>query len=337
MSDTHIEISHLTKTYGKKRAIDNINLSINKGELLAIVGPSGCGKTTLLRSIAGLETPDSGFICINGETVFEAGKILVSPNQRRVGMVFQNYALWPHMTIEQNIGFPLKMNKTSSREKSEKIKEVLSLVRLDWAEKRYPHQLSAGERQRAALARSLVLEPKVLLLDEPLSNLDPWLRGEMKQELSRIIEELELTVVHVTHNQSDAMSIADRIAVMNNGHLVQLDTVNTIYNNPKTSFVAEFFGRTNLVPVDLYKKWFNLNVNKDTSLLSIRPEDIQITTSSDGLKGHVAEKIYLGNLCYLRIECSEGFLWVQSIPRVAPSIGETVFLKIIFASPLGAK
>ncbi|MFZ7136982.1 MAG: ABC transporter ATP-binding protein [archaeon] len=334
MNDTHIEITNLTKAYEKNHAISNINITINKGELVAIVGPSGCGKTTLLRSIAGLETPDNGRIRINGETVFEAGNIFISPNERRVGMVFQNYALWPHMTVEQNIKFPLKMNKSGKKQTSVKIKEVLSRVKLDWAASRYPHQLSAGEKQRTALGRSLVVDPEVLLLDEPLSNLDPWLRGEMKQELDRIHREFDLTMIHVTHNQSDAMSIADRIAVMNKGEVVQFDTVDTIYNNPKTSFVAKFFGRTNIVPINLFKQWFNCSHTENAQFLSIRPENIQLTKNSNGLKGHVAEKRFLGNICYLQIKCDRGYLWMQSIPRTAPNIGERVRLTIIHAAPL---
>ena len=338
MTNIHVKIENLTKIYRETPALEGVSIDIMKGELLAIVGPSGCGKTTLLRSIAGLEKPDSGSIYIGVEVVFEAGKLFVQPHLRRVGMVFQNYALWPHLTVHQNVVFPLKMNRFNDWESSERVKDVLSLVKLKWAGDRYPHQLSAGERQRVALARALVVDPELLLLDEPLSNLDAKLREEMKLEIDRIHRQMGLTIIHVTHDQKEAMSISDRIAVMNHGKVIQLGTSEEIYQHPRTAFIAEFFGRTNLMPCDAQKisTPFIGEPNKG-QVLSVRPEDIEVTAKKTGLTGIVKKKTYLGNITYLIVETGEGIsFWVQCTSRGAPRVGEKVSCRIKYATVVEA-
>ncbi|BEP18276.1 ABC transporter ATP-binding protein [Pyrofollis japonicus] len=237
-----IDVENVVKTFGKTVALRGVSLSIEKGELFAILGPSGCGKTTLLRIIAGFEVPDSGRVLLEGRDVTN-----LPPDKRGTVMVFQNWALWPHMTVYENIAFGLRLRKLSKEEIDRRVKWALELLGLKGMENRYPGQLSGGQQQRVALARALVVEPRVLLLDEPLSNLDAKLRLRLRGELRKLQRELGITMVYVTHDQEEAMSLADRIAVMRNGIVEEIGTPEQLYSNPSRLFTAVFLGRTTLV------------------------------------------------------------------------------------------
>ncbi|MEM0066581.1 MAG: ABC transporter ATP-binding protein, partial [Sulfolobales archaeon] len=226
-----IELVQVSKRFGKVLAVDKVSVEIEKGEFFTFLGPSGCGKTTTLRIIAGLEIPDEGRVIMDGADI-----TYLPPHKRDTAMVFQNYALWPHMTVFENVAYGLKVRKYPKEEIRRKVKEVLELVRLEGLEDRYPTQLSGGQQQRVALARALVVEPKALLLDEPLSNLDAKLRIEMREELKRIQKSLNITAVYVTHDQEEAMVLSDRIAVMNRGRVVQIGSPEELYGRPKTLF-----------------------------------------------------------------------------------------------------
>ena len=241
-SDAVVELTDLTKRFRDVTAVDDIDLSIRDGELLTLLGPSGCGKTTTLRMIAGFETPTEGSVAIAGRTVTDT-----PPYNRDTGMVFQQYALFPHMTVADNIAFGLEMDGVPDDEITERVRDGLSMVRLEGLGDRYPKELSGGQQQRVALARALVIEPSVLLLDEPLSNLDKKLREEMRLEILRLHRELDVTMVYVTHNQEEALTISDRMAVMNDGEIRQVGTPREIYRRPRDAFVADFIGNANLL------------------------------------------------------------------------------------------
>src|SRR5437763_13236889 len=242
-----LKVEGLSKSYKDVKALDNVNFEFEKG-ILAFLGPSGCGKTTLLRSIAGLEIPDagSGFIADKIQTSIEKG-ILVPPYARAIGFVFQNYALWPHMTVFSNIAFGLKLRKLTGAEIKRKVLAALELVGLQGRENRFPSQLSGGQQQRVALARSLAMQPRLILLDEPLSNLDAKLREEMRVELKKLIKKIGVSAIYVTHDQEEAFVISDYVIVMERGHILQYATPDEIYNWPAHQFVASFIGRSVLV------------------------------------------------------------------------------------------
>jgi spermidine/putrescine ABC transporter ATP-binding subunit len=232
----------VTKRFGRVVAVDRVSARVERGEFFTFLGPSGCGKTTTLRIVAGLELPDSGRVFIDGEDV-----TYLPPYKRDTAMVFQNYALWPHMTVFDNVAYGLKVRKLPKDEIRRRVREVLELVRLEGLEDRYPTQLSGGQQQRVALARALVVQPKVLLLDEPLSNLDAKLRVEMREELKRLQRKLGITTIYVTHDQDEAMALSDRIAVMNSGRVVEIGRPDELYRRPRSFFVATFVGRSNIV------------------------------------------------------------------------------------------
>jgi spermidine/putrescine ABC transporter ATP-binding subunit len=236
-----IEIRNVTKRFGKVAAVDNVSLDIRRGEFFVLLGPSGCGKTTLLRMIAGFEMPTSGQILIDGQDM--AG---IPPNKRPVNMVFQSYAVFPHMSVAENVGYGLKISGVGRAERDERVREALGLVKLDGFAERRPDQMSGGQRQRVALARSLVMRPKVLLLDEPLSALDAKLRAQMQFELSDLQDQVGITFVTVTHDQDEALSMASRIAVINKGEVAQLATPSDLYEFPANRFVADFVGSVNI-------------------------------------------------------------------------------------------
>jgi putrescine transport system ATP-binding protein len=236
-----IEIRNVTKRFGKVAAVDNVSLDIRRGEFFVLLGPSGCGKTTLLRMIAGFEMPTSGQILIDGQDM--AG---IPPNKRPVNMVFQSYAVFPHMSVADNVGYGLKIAGVGRAERDERVREALGLVKLDGFEERRPDQMSGGQRQRVALARSLVMRPKVLLLDEPLSALDAKLRAQMQFELSDLQDQVGITFVTVTHDQDEALSMASRIAVINKGEVAQLASPSDLYEYPANRFVADFVGSVNI-------------------------------------------------------------------------------------------
>ncbi|MCE4628536.1 MAG: ABC transporter ATP-binding protein [Desulfurococcales archaeon] len=239
---TRIRLVNVTKVFGTTVAVDHVNLEIESGEFFTIIGPSGCGKSTTLRIIAGFEVPEEGQVFFNDKDV-----TFVKPYERGTAMVFQNYALWPHMTVYENIAYGLRLRGLPEEEIKKRVKEVLELVDLVGHENRYPIQLSGGQQQRVALARALVVEPSVLLLDEPLSNLDAKLRLEMREELKNLQRRLGITTVYVTHDQIEALSMSDRIAVMNRGRILQVGKPDELYFRPRNLFVADFLGRSNIL------------------------------------------------------------------------------------------
>jgi iron(III) transport system ATP-binding protein len=241
-----VSIRALTKQFAEAAAVDDLHLEIADGEFVALLGPSGCGKTTTLRLLAGFLQPDGGEICVNGEVISSAA-LVVPPERRNMSMIFQSYAVWPHMTVAQNVAYGLKFKKLAKPEIETKLAKVLGVVRLAELKDRYPAELSGGQQQRVALARALVIEPQILLMDEPLSNLDANLREEMRFEIRRLHEEFKITTVYVTHDQAEAMATADRIAVLNRGRLIQVGRPAEIFDRPKTRFVAEFVGKANIL------------------------------------------------------------------------------------------
>jgi iron(III) transport system ATP-binding protein len=243
-----VGIENLTVGYGGVVAVRDLDLRVEQGELLVLLGPSGCGKTSTLRSVAGLETPVAGRITVGDDVVFDSGRgIATPPHKRRIGMVFQSYAVWPHMTVAQNVGFPLKMQRRPRQEIRERVEEVLELVGLTGYGRRGASKLSGGQMQRVALARSLAMQPSILLLDEPLSNLDAKLRERLRFELREVQQTIGITSIYVTHDQTEAFALADRVAVMSQGRVDQLDRPDRIYTEPVSRHVADFLGVENIV------------------------------------------------------------------------------------------
>jgi iron(III) transport system ATP-binding protein len=246
MTDSKLTLVGLGKSYGRVPAVEDVSLSLRSGEFVSLLGPSGCGKTTTLRMLAGFMKPTAGTIEVNGVTISSPTSV-VPPERRGMSMIFQSYAIWPNMTVGQNVAFGLKLRKISSAEVTERVNRILDTVQLRHLKDRYPAELSGGQQQRVALARAIVIEPEVLLLDEPLSNLDANLREEMRSEIRRLHDAFKITTVYVTHDQSEAMVTSDRIVVMNRGRIEQVDDPVSLYRRPKTRFVAGFIGRTNLL------------------------------------------------------------------------------------------
>ncbi len=241
MNGSTVSIDHVSKHFGDFHALDDINITIKQGEFFSLLGPSGCGKTTLLRIIAGFEFPDEGAVLFDDKNI-----VSLPPNKRESNTVFQSYALFPHMSVYDNVAFPLKLRKLPKEEIDAKVKEYLRLVQLEAHMYKKPNQLSGGQRQRVAIARALINEPKVLLLDEPLSALDAKLRSSLLVDLDALHDKIGITFIYVTHDQSEALAVSDRIAVMNQGHVLQVGTPFEIYESPATQFVAQFIGETNL-------------------------------------------------------------------------------------------
>lgn len=246
MKGSQVTIDHVSKKFGDFVALDDINFTIKPGEFFSLLGPSGCGKTTLLRIIAGFEFPDDGIVLFDDRNV-----IPLTPNKRASNTVFQTYALFPHLTIYENVAFPLRLKKLPKNEIDKKVREYVHLVQLDEHINKKPNQLSGGQKQRVAIARALINEPKVLLLDEPLSALDAKLRANLLIDLDRLHDQIGITFIYVTHDQSEALSVSDRIAVMNQGHVLQIGTPYEIYESPATQFVAQFIGETNLFDAEV--------------------------------------------------------------------------------------
>jgi iron(III) transport system ATP-binding protein len=317
-----IRADSIVKDFGDVRALNGVSLGVESGELFFLLGGSGCGKTTLLRCIAGLEEPTSGQIFFDGEDV-----TALPTHKREAAMVFQSYALWPHMTVGQNIGFGLEERKVAKKEIAERVREVLEMVRMPGFESRGIDQMSGGQQQRVSLARALVVKPKCLLLDEPLSNLDALLRLEMRSEIRRIVKENGLTGVYVTHDQAEALSMADRLAVMDGGRVQQVGTPEQIYRNPRTSYVASFIGETNLLEAKVKNAADRQGVAVETDAgeligritddhwtptsgekvqVSIRPEAIRILPEGAQLEGRVVETMYLGESIQYRVRIAQG-------------------------------
>ncbi len=292
-----IEIRNLSKYYGTEAALDNVSLEVESGEFLVLLGPSGCGKTTLLRCLAGLETPDAGEIVIGDQVVFSAQrKIQIQPGKRNLGMVFQSYALWPHMTVRDNIKFGLDVLKTSKHLSDKLLDQVLTDVGMHELGERFPSELSGGQQQRVALARLLAIQPPVFLMDEPLSNLDARLRMDMRVELKKFQAEAGATTVYVTHDQTEAMTMSTRVVVMKSGEIQQVSPPHELYRQPHNTFVADFIGmpRINLIELRAMKshgrRYSNGDIcidvgwspDIDNVILGARPEDLTVSTDLKG-------------------------------------------------------
>jgi spermidine/putrescine transport system ATP-binding protein len=318
---TMIEIRGLTKYYGDSLAADAVTLDIAGGEFFSLLGPSGCGKTTTLRMIAGFEEPSSGSVVLDGEDV-----TWVSPRRRNLNMVFQDYALFPHMTVAENVAFGPKLSKVPKAELRERVASILASVRLDGYANRRPAQLSGGQRQRVALARALVNEPAALLLDEPLGALDLKLRKEMQLELKAIQQRTGTTFVYVTHDQEEALTMSDRIAVMNGGKVEQIDTARAVYDRPATEFVADFIGTSNLLSLRVDRReggTVTMDLGDGMSIvapdpgpgraqvpITVRPEKVCLGTEPGPgwscVRGRIAQNVFLGSVTQLIVELQTG-------------------------------
>jgi len=286
-----VQLEGLGKRYGEIDAVVATNLSVEKGEFVSLLGPSGCGKTTTLQMIAGFVEVSSGRIVLDGRDITHA-----KPASRGLGVVFQSYALFPHMTVKDNVAFGLRMRKVPTAELQQRVDRVLKLVRLNQHAERYPRELSGGQRQRVALARALVIEPPVLLLDEPLSNLDANLREEMQFEIRRIQREVGITTLMVTHDQSEALSISDRVVVMQAGRITQIDAPYTLYEHPRTEFISGFVGKANLLPGERDCAGVVQVSSGGDLTLSLRPEKIDLRDKGQGrLQGHIVSRFFLGS------------------------------------------
>jgi spermidine/putrescine ABC transporter ATP-binding subunit len=343
MESVSITIDHLVKTYlnqtkGRIAAVNGISLVVEPGELLTLLGPSGCGKTTTMRMVGGFEEPDSGRVLIGLKDVTN-----VMANKRDAGFVFQNYALFPHLSVFDNVAYGLKIRNIAKNEINKLVTEVLTLVKLDGYEKQFPHQMSGGEQQRVALARAIVVKPKVLLLDEPLSNLDAKLRVSTRSEIRRLQKSLSISTIYVTHDQEEAMAISDRIVVMNHGDIIQIGTAEELYYNPKTEFVAKFIGKINIIPGTVASvangsaevkiggvKYTINNITRNITSgekvnVLLRPEAIELEEGTDDSKltGIVTERVFLGDRVDYSVELNGYRIQVNSYDSLNKKIFES--------------
>tara|TARA_B100000686_G_C16794414_1_gene981242 strand:- start:325 stop:1413 length:1089 start_codon:yes stop_codon:yes gene_type:complete len=342
----YVRFEKIDKSYdGDVLVVKNLNLNIHKGEFVTMLGPSGSGKTTTLMMLAGFETPTNGEIFLQDKPISK-----IPPYEREIGMVFQNYALFPHMTVQENLAFPLEVRKMSKNDVEDKVKKGLAMVELEEFGSRFPAQLSGGQQQRVALARALVFEPNVVLMDEPLGALDKNLREQMQYEIKHIHERIGITVVYVTHDQSEALTMSNRIAVFNDGVVQQLSTPDVLYEKPENSFVAKFIGENNTMigtvkeingdfcTVELLNgkivKALKVNVDSvgDKTELSVRPERVSIDNSNqtqNNFEGKVQELIYLGDHIRARLEVNNSDDFIVKIPNegsIDLSVGKSINL-----------
>jgi ABC-type sugar transport system ATPase subunit len=285
-----LQIQSVQKSYGNKQVLSGIQISIEKGTFLALLGPSGCGKTTLLQAIAGLTSIDAGRIIIDDIVVSEAGRE-VPPEKRNIGMVFQDFALWPHMNVFENVAFGLRLRGIKGNELKNRVLDTLSIFHMEGFLTRYPHELSGGQKQRIAMARAIAPKPHLILMDEPLSSLDAGLREEMRYELVRIFKQLEMTVIYVTHDQMEAMSMADQIVLLKNGKCEQMGIPEALYNEPVSEYAAKFMGSANI-----------LRKQGDVTQHFIRPEDVQLLgiVQPNAINDHISihEQIVIGKIVF---------------------------------------
>lgn len=311
-----VEVKGLGKSYKNAKVIENMNFNIKKGEFITLLGPSGCGKSTLLRCIAGLESIDEGDIYIEDKEISK-----LSPKDRDISMVFQAYALFPNMTVRENIGFGLKMKKISKEIIKKEVEKIIQMVELVGKENSYPHQLSGGQQQRVALARALVMEPKILLLDEPLSALDAKIRRNLRLEIRKLQKKLNITTIFVTHDQEEALIISDRVFVMDKGKIAQMGTPKEIYTAPENEFVASFIGNYNIFTKEEIEELSDVNLQ--AQLFAVRPETIYISDekliSNDNtiqFQGIIEDLIVLGNVLRCFVKVKEKTIIVDMLNRV---------------------
>ncbi len=312
-------LKNIGKSYGAFDAVKDFSLELQKGEFVSLLGPSGCGKTTTLRMIAGFMPPTAGTIELDGQ-VISSPEGVVPPENRRMSMIFQSYAIWPNMTVGQNVGFGLEVRKVSRAETERRVDKILEVVQMRGLKDRYPSELSGGQQQRVALARAIVVEPEILLLDEPLSNLDANLREEMRFEIRRLHDEFKITTVYVTHDQSEAMVTSDRIVVMNKGRMEQVDAPHVLYGKPRSRFVAGFIGRTNFV-------------EREGATYSLRPQAIGLSTAKPamhGVEADVVDRAYLGEYWDYQVKPlgETKPLRVSTAPTTIFELGQRVWLEI---------
>ena len=305
-------IHGLTKRYGNVEALADFDLSVERGEFISLLGPSGCGKTTTLQALAGFVDATSGSVVLDGKDITR-----VPPEERGLGIVFQSYALFPHMTVAANVGFGLEMRGVARDERNRRVARMLDLVHLSEYAARYPRELSGGQRQRVAIARALVIEPPVLLLDEPLSNLDAKLREAMQFELRRIQRKLGTTTLMVTHDQAEALSISDRVVVMHGGRIQQVDAPHRLYEHPRSQFISGFVGKTNLLRGTVRDGMLELaggvrvaagegHADGEALTIVLRPEKVTMTQGAGQVRGRVSERFFLGSQWLYRVECALG-------------------------------
>ena len=338
-----VTIRDVTKSFGNLTVLSHFDQIFQDGEFVTLLGPSGCGKTTMLRMIAGFEKPTSGEILI-GDQVVSSDHVFLPPEKRNIGMVFQSYAVWPHMTVQENVSYPLRIRKTPRPEMEEKVRHALEAVHLIQYADRLPSQLSGGQQQRIALARALVGHPGLLLLDEPLSNLDAKLRESMRFEIKEIQARLGITVVYVTHDQTEAMAMSDRIILINRGVIQQVGSPREIYDHPVNPFVADFLGKVVFLPgmaesgrVQLEGTGQSLPCPEEKSgrvLMAVRPERIRISASEGMLHGTLETKYYLGDVVDCRVKVGESRIRVITSPEEDSLLvpGAAVFLS--FQNPM---
>jgi spermidine/putrescine ABC transporter ATP-binding subunit len=325
------------RRFGQTVAVESLDLSIREGEFLTMLGPSGCGKTTTLRIIAGFVDPTAGKIFLDGREI-----VGIPPNRREVGMVFQNYALFPHLNVADNIAFSLKQRRVSAEKRSARVKELLQLVKMEGFESRFPAELSGGQRQRIAIARAIAHPPKILLMDEPLGALDLKLREEMQQELRALQRTLKITTLYVTHDQTEAMAMSDRIVVMNKGRVEQVGTPKDIYQRPASRFVASFVGKINIVAIGKLRSLMMRDVvlppswkgASALSVLGLRPESISFASEeflrndTNVVKGSVRDVVFLGNHAKIIVTLDPETIMELAVPVTSsiPSCGDDVRL-----------
>ena len=336
-----LELCGVSRHFGSVKALDGLDITVAPGELVALLGPSGCGKTTALRIVAGLETATAGDLMVNGVRNNDT-----PANERDMGMVFQHYSLFPNLSVSENIEYGLRARKVDSGKRKKRIDEMLELIGLESKRHAYPHQLSGGQQQRVALARALAVQPRVLLLDEPLSALDAQVRGQIREEIRRIQLELGITTLFVTHDQEEAMAISDRVGVMSHGRLEQIDTPIALYNSPATPFVASFVGHANRLPAEITAKGKARVLNQKVDISSsaeeftegmkvnviIRPESLEIVSESDesATRGIVALKSFLGPMTKVGIA-------VEGAPLVHLNIASREVRKIEIGDKIAFK